>query len=229
MQIAENLKDIQQKIKKAALDAGRKGDSVKLIAVSKTKPMELIHAAYAEGQLDFGENRVQELREKHPELPEARWHMIGTLQRNKVKYIAPFIHLIHSVDSRRLLEEIEKQAAKNERTISCLLQLNISDEDAKSGMDEAEAKGILEDIDQFPHIHIKGLMGMAAFVSDEGTIRNQFRRLRMAADTFGNLTHNRIDMEELSMGMSGDFEIAIEEGATMVRVGSAVFGSRYYP
>ena len=229
MQIAENLKDIQQKIQKAALDAGRAGDSVKLIAVSKTKPMELIDAAYAEGQMDFGENRVQELREKHPELPEARWHMIGTLQRNKVKYIAPFIHLIHSVDSRRLLEEIEKQAAKNERTISCLLQLNISDEDAKSGMDESEAQSILEDIEQFPHIHIKGLMGMAAFVSDEGTIRNQFRRLRMAADTFGNLTHSRIDMEELSMGMSGDFEIAIEEGATMVRVGSAVFGSRYYP
>ncbi|MEL6250975.1 MAG: YggS family pyridoxal phosphate-dependent enzyme [Bacteroidota bacterium] len=229
MQIAENLKDIQQKIKKAALDAGREEDSVRLIAVSKTKPLELIHAAYAEGQMDFGENRVQELREKHPELPEAHWHMIGSLQRNKVKYIAPFIYLIHSVDSRRLLVEIEKQAAKNERTISCLLQLNISDEDAKSGMDESEAQSILEDIDQFPHIHIKGLMGMAAFVSDEGTIRNQFRRLRMAADTFRNLTHDRIDMAELSMGMSGDFEIAIEEGATMVRVGSAVFGSRFYP
>ncbi|MEM6801550.1 MAG: YggS family pyridoxal phosphate-dependent enzyme [Bacteroidota bacterium] len=229
MQIADNLSTITQKIAEAAEAAGRDPQEVKLIAVSKTKPMSLIEEAYEAGQLDFGENRVQELREKHPALPEARWHMIGSLQRNKVKYIAPFIHLIHSVDSRRLLVEINKQAEKHTRNISCLLQLNISEEDTKSGMDEAEAKEILAEIDQFPFVKIEGLMGMAAFVSDEETIRNQFRRLRMAAVAFEKFSHDRIQMRELSMGMSGDFEIAIAEGATMVRVGSAVFGSRNYP
>jgi len=226
MQIADNLQEIRDKITSAARQAGREENSVQLIAVSKTKPMELIREAFQAGQVDFGENRVQELREKQPLLPEARWHMIGSLQRNKVKYIAPFIHLIHSVDSRRLLVEINKQAAKAGRIIDCLLQLNISNEDAKSGMEEAEVAEILKDIEQFPHIRIQGLMGMAAFVSDEKTIRNQFNRLRMAADVFAGLKHTRIQMRELSMGMSGDFEIAIAEGATMVRVGSAVFGLR---
>lgn len=229
MQIADNLSNIQQKITDAAKAVGRDPEEVTLIAVSKTKPISLIEEAYEAGQLDFGENRVQELREKHPAMSEARWHMIGSLQRNKVKYIAPFIHLIHSVDSRRLLAEINKQAEKNERIISCLLQLNISDEEAKSGMDESEAEQILTDMDQFPFVKIEGLMGMAAFVSDKETIRNQFRRLRMAAVAFGKFSNDRIQMRELSMGMSGDFEIAIAEGATMVRVGSAVFGSRNYP
>lgn len=229
MQIAENLQAIQQQISQAAKEAGRDPDSVQLIAVSKTKPMNLILEAYEAGQVDFGENRVQELREKYPQLPDARWHMIGSLQRNKVKYIAPFIHLIHSVDSRRLLVEINKQAEKCGRTISCLLQLNISNETAKSGMEEEEVKTILMDLDQFPFVQIEGLMGMAAFVSDEETIRNQFKRLRMAAVAFAEIKHDRVDMRELSMGMSGDFEIAIGEGATMVRVGSAVFGSRVYP
>jgi len=229
MQIAENLHLIQQQISTAAQEAGRDHNSVQLIAVSKTKPMNLIQEAYEAGQLDFGENRVQELREKYPQLPEARWHMIGSLQRNKVKYIAPFIHLIHSVDSRRLLVEINKQAEKCDRSISCLLQLNISNETAKSGMDEAEVKEILMEPDQFPFVRIEGLMGMAAFVSDKKTIRNQFERLRMAAVAFAEIKHDRIDMRELSMGMSGDFQIAIGEGATMVRIGSAVFGSRKYP
>lgn len=229
MQIAENLQEIKQQIAKAALEAGREENAVELIAVSKTKPMALIHEAYEAGQRDFGENRVQELREKYPELPDARWHMIGSLQRNKVKYIAPFIHLIHSVDSRRLLVEINKQGEKCERVISCLLQMNISNEEAKSGMEEEEVQQILTEIDQFPFVRIQGLMGMAAFVQDEETIRNQFNRLRMAALVFGKIKHDRIDMRELSMGMSGDFQIAIGEGATLVRIGSAVFGSRKYP
>lgn len=229
MQISRNLQDIQEQIRTAAGEAGREEDAVQLIAVSKTKPMNLIQEAYEAGQRDFGENRVQELREKYPELPDARWHMIGSLQRNKVKYIAPFIHLIHSVDSRRLLAEINKQGEKCERVISCLLQLNISNEEAKSGMEEAEVEEILQDIDQYPYVRIQGLMGMAAFVSDKETIRNQFNRLRMAAVAFANIKHDRIEMRELSMGMSGDFEIAIAEGATMVRIGSAVFGLRNYP
>lgn len=226
MSIANNLEDINSQIRQAAEDAGRNPEEVRLIAVSKTKPMELIHEAYAAGQVDFGENRPQELKEKHPQLPEAQWHMIGHLQRNKVKYLAPFVHLIHSVDSERLLAEVDKQAEKNDRIIDCLLQLNISEEDAKSGLHEASTKELLERIDDYPHVRIKGLMGMAAFTSDEDLIRSQFRRLRLAKEMLSEVSHPRIQMEELSMGMSGDFEIAIQEGATMVRIGSAIFGYR---
>lgn len=226
--IVDNLKKVLENIYEATIGSGRKEGEVKLIAVSKTKPMDLIKEAFEAGQVDFGENKVQELREKHPLLPEANWHLIGSLQRNKVKYIAPFIHLIHSVDSERLLTEINKQAEKNERVISCLLQLNISDEDSKSGMEEAEAKAILSGIEKFPHVHIKGLMGMAAFTDDKELIRSQFQRLARAGEAFKEYEGPQIQMEELSMGMSGDYDIAIEEGATLVRVGSAIFGSRNY-
>ena len=226
MRIVENLSSIHTQISKAAEAAGRQASSIKLIAVSKTKPMDLIKEAVAAGQKDFGENRVQELREKQPLLPEVNWHMIGTLQRNKVKYIAPFIYLIHSVDTERLLAEIDKQANKNDRIIDCLLQINISDEAVKSGMEEDEARTILQHLDKYPHVRIKGLMGMAAFISDEKEISRQFRRLKKASESFQDIEHPRIKLEELSMGMSGDFELAIAEGATMVRIGSAVFGSR---
>lgn len=226
MAIQQHLSDILARINQACLDADREAGSVALIAVSKTKPISLIQAAVEAGQVDFGENRVQELREKQPILPDVHWHMIGSLQRNKVKYIAPYIHLIHSVDSERLLQEIDKQAAKHDRTIDCLLQVNISDEVVKSGFEEAEIEELLSRIDDFPHIRIKGLMGMAAFISDDNIIRSQFRRLRMASEQFKAIDHPRIKMTELSMGMSGDFEIAIAEGATMVRIGSAVFGGR---
>ncbi|MEM6264413.1 MAG: YggS family pyridoxal phosphate-dependent enzyme [Bacteroidota bacterium] len=224
--IKQNLSNVLSSIEQAALAAGRLPEEVKLVAVSKTKPMELIHEAYGAGQVIFGENRPQELREKHPELPDAKWHMIGGLQRNKVKYIAPFIDLIHSVDSERLLGEINKQAAKNERVIDCLLQLNISDEDNKSGLDEAGAAAILDRIEEFPHVRILGLMGMAEFTDDKAVIRSQFDRLKTAFDAFSSNTHDRVKMQELSMGMSGDYDIAIEAGATMVRIGSAIFGSR---
>ena len=226
MSIADNLSSIQHQISQAATSSKRQPDKVKLIAVSKTKPISLIEEAVAAGQEDFGENRVQELREKQPLLPHVRWHMIGTLQRNKVKYIAPFIYLIHSVDTERLLIEIDKQAKKNDRIIDCLLQINISEEEVKSGMEEEEARAILQSIDSYPHIRIKGLMGMAAFISDEVEISRQFRRLRLAMESFQSINHPRIQLQELSMGMSGDFELAIAEGATMVRIGSAVFGSR---
>ena len=225
--IQENLAHILSQIEAATQKAGRTPDSVKLIAVSKTKPMSLIREAFAAGQVDFGENRVQELQEKHPELPEARWHAIGVLQRNKVKYIAPFIHLIHSVDSEKLLREIDKQAAKHERTIDCLLQINISDEPQKGGLTENEAETLLRDsIQNYPHVRILGLMGMAEFTDDTAVIRSQFKRLKAASEQFKPLENEQVRMQELSMGMSGDFEIAIEEGATLVRIGSAVFGSR---
>ncbi|MCL4136145.1 UNVERIFIED_CONTAM: hypothetical protein GTU68_036990 [Idotea baltica] len=227
MAINNNLETIQQRISAAAIKAGRPIESVKLIAVSKTKPMSLINEAWEAGQVDFGENRVQELREKSTELPQAHWHMIGGLQRNKVKYIAPFIHLIHSVDSPRLLKEINKQAKANERIINCLIQVNISNEDVKSGVeDENELMQLLNDIDSYPHVHIQGLMGMASFTSNQEVIRSQFRRLRVASEAAKSIVHPRITLNELSMGMSGDFELAIEEGATMVRIGSSVFGHR---
>ncbi|MEL7532490.1 MAG: YggS family pyridoxal phosphate-dependent enzyme [Bacteroidota bacterium] len=226
--IADNLAAIKARIEEATASAERSPQSAKLIAVSKTKPMSLIEEAYAAGQRDFGENKVQELTEKHPALPDANWHMIGHLQRNKVKYIAPFIHLIHSVDSERLLAEINKRAAQNDRIIACLLQLNISEEDAKSGLNEQSTYELLERLDEYPNVRIKGLMGMAAFTDDKTIVSSQFARLAKAFKRYQEFDHPRIEMEELSMGMSGDFELAIQEGATMVRIGSAVFGARNY-
>jgi len=227
-QLVQNLQAIQDRIAEAAKKANRSPEEITLIAVSKTKPMNMIQVVFEAGQLDFGENKVQELREKHPQLPQAQWHLIGHLQRNKVKYIAPFVHLIHSVDSERLLEEINKQAAKNNRTIDCLLQLNISDEFNKSGLDEVAAENLLGNINQYPNVAIKGLMGMAEFTDDMQIVRSQFKRLAKAFQAFKAIEHPRIQMKELSMGMSGDFELAIEEGATMVRIGSSIFGYRNY-
>ncbi|MEO0897807.1 MAG: YggS family pyridoxal phosphate-dependent enzyme [Bacteroidota bacterium] len=226
--ISDNLSSIQQRIQLAAEKADRDPADITLIAVSKTKPMSLIHDAFEAGQLDFGENKVQEVREKQPELPDAQWHVIGTLQRNKVKYIAGWVHLIHSVDTARLLAEISKQAVKNERIIDCLLQMNISGEENKHGLEEADVSDILTSLDQYPNVRIKGLMGMAEFTDDETILRSQFGSLRTAKEKFASISHDRIELNELSMGMSGDFEIAIEEGSTMIRVGSAIFGSRNY-
>jgi pyridoxal phosphate enzyme (YggS family) len=226
MSIVSNLASIQKNIHDACSVARRNPESVKLIAVSKTKPMELIEEAFQAGQIDFGENKVQELREKQPLLPQARWHMIGNLQRNKVKYIAPFVHLIHSVDSERLLAEVNKQARKNDRVIDCLLQLNVSEESSKSGLDEIRTAELLSRIEDYPNVRIMGLMGMAEFTDDETVIRSQFRRLAKAKVNLARDNHPQVLLQELSMGMSGDFEIAIEEGATMVRIGSAVFGAR---
>lgn len=224
--IAQNLLDIQVRIAAAAQAAGRNPSEITLLAVSKTKPVAAIAEALAAGQLDFGENYPQELREKQPQLPQVRWHFIGHLQSNKVKYIAPFVHLIHSVDSDKLLAEIDKQAAKAGRTIDCLLQIHISGEATKSGMTEAEAENLLERATEFPHIRICGLMGMAALTDDEQLIRAQFRQLKHFFDA---LQKKNSAISVLSMGMSSDMEIAISEGSTMVRVGSAIFGDRHYP
>ncbi len=202
----------------------------KLIAVSKTQPLEKLKEAYAAGQRIFGENKVQEVVPKFEALPkDIEWHMIGHLQSNKVKYIAPFIHLIHSVDSTRLLEEINKQAAKVGRTITCLLQLHIAKEETKFGFSEEEVMELLSSpsFKNLQNIKIVGLMGMATFSDNPEQVRNEFRSLKKFFDTLKNSSLPKgVEMKELSMGMSGDYKVAIEEGCTMVRVGSAIFGSR---
>ena len=197
---------------------------VTLVAVSKTKPNSAIMAAYDSGQRDFGENKVQDLAIKAEELPkDIHWHMIGHLQRNKVKYIAPFVHLIHAVDSFKLLKEINNRAQQNERVINCLLQIHIAQEETKFGFSETEVKSLLSEASQLEHVCIKGLMGMATYTSDLTVVKQEFASLKNLYDDFKK---SQPEFEILSMGMSGDYVTAIEEGSTMVRVGSAIFGSR---
>jgi pyridoxal phosphate enzyme (YggS family) len=208
--------------------------NARLIVVTKTRSIEELQETYAAGAMEFGENRVQEMVEKQAVLPkDILWHQIGHLQTNKVKYIAPFVHLIHSVDSLNLLQEINKQGAKNNRIINCLLQLFIATEESKFGLDFAEAESLLADpaFAQMQHIRIVGLMGMASFTENEAQIRKEFTSL---ADFFQQLKNNKtgtstglVEWTELSMGMSGDYLIAAELGATLVRVGSAIYGPRH--
>lgn len=224
MSIEHKITEYRQKLEKY---------DTRLIAVSKTKPNEDLLQAYEAGQRDFGENKVQELARKAEELPQdINWHMIGHLQRNKVKYIAPFVALIHSVDSPRLAVEINKQALKNDRKISCLLQVFIADEETKFGFSEDELLDFLKS-DQFSsltHIEIKGLMGMATNTSDQRQIRSEFANLkRISGRISAEIDSSHVSMDELSMGMTSDYEVACEEGSTMVRIGSAIFGSRNYP
>ncbi|MFD2033945.1 YggS family pyridoxal phosphate-dependent enzyme [Belliella marina] len=201
-----------------------------LIAVSKTKPIGDLKEAYDAGMRDFGENKVQELVDKQAQMPEdIRWHMIGHLQRNKVKYIAPFVHLIHGVDSFKLLKEINKQAKKAERIIPCLIQMHIAKEESKFGFDEVELEEMLtsEEIKSLTHVNIIGLMGMATFTENQDLVRSEFKGLKALFDNLkGRELPDNFEMKEISMGMSGDYLIAQEEGSTMVRVGSAIFGGR---
>lgn len=203
-----------------------------LIAVSKTKPIEDLKAAYQAGIRDFGENKVQEIQAKQPELPaDTRWHMIGHLQSNKIKYIAPFVHLIHGVDSFKLLKEIDKQGKKIDRVIPVLLQIHIAEEESKFGFDEIEMEEMLasEEFKTLSHVKIRGLMGMATFTENQEQIRKEFRELKLLFEKLKNRPlPGFVQMEELSMGMSGDYQIAQEEGSTMVRIGSAIFGARNY-
>lgn len=216
MSVAENLKHILSEI-----PAG-----ITLVAVSKTKPNELILEAYAAGQRDFGENYVQELCDKELSLPkDIRWHFIGHLQSNKVKYMAPFVHLIHGVDSFGLLKEINKQGLKNNRVINCLLQLYIAREETKFGLDFDEAEKILasKELKQLSHVAIKGFMAMASNTEDTAQIEKEFRSLKAFADT-----QTYIKAEYLSFGMSSDYKLAIDCGSNMVRIGSSIFGERNY-
>jgi len=206
-------------------------NQTKLVAVSKTKPNSAIQELYKEGQRDFGENRGQELIEKYESLPkDILWHAIGHLQTNKVKYIAPFVHLIHSVDSSKLLKEINKQAARSERTISCLLQFKIATEDTKYGLTLREVKPLLEEVyPKLKNINIIGVMGMATFTSNTEQVRQEFQQLKYIFDELkANYFTDQTDFKEISMGMSGDYPIAVEEGSTMVRIGSLLFGARNY-
>jgi pyridoxal phosphate enzyme (YggS family) len=196
-------------------------EEVTLVAVSKTKPIEKLQEAYESGQRIFGENKVQEMVEKHAALPkDIQWHLIGHLQRNKVKYIAPFVHLIHGIDRFETLEEINKQALKNNRVIDCLLQVKIATEESKFGMSFFQIKKILDskELEALQNIQVVGLMGMASFTQNKEQIKQEFKSLK----TFFDNTSLKI----LSMGMSGDYPLAIENGSTMVRVGSAIFGAR---
>ena len=212
-----------------------------LVAVSKTKPAEDILELYNLGQRDFGENYVQELKEKHELLPkDIRWHYIGHLQSNKVKYIAPFVHLIHGVDSLSLLKEINKQALKNNRIIDCLLQIYIAKEETKFGLDEHELSQLHDtstnSVKELKNVQIIGLMGMASFVSSEQTIREEFQNLSSIFKKIKNQSSSSLSLGEglgsgfqmLSMGMSSDYKIALEEGSNMVRIGSLLFGERNY-
>ncbi|QRR00952.1 YggS family pyridoxal phosphate-dependent enzyme [Dyadobacter sandarakinus] len=217
--IADNIEKIQSQLK----------NGTRLVAVTKTKPVEMLLEAYQAGSTIFGENKVQEMAAKQEVLPkDIEWHMIGHLQTNKVKYMAPFVSLVHSVDSLKLLKEIHKEGLKNNRVIDCLLQIFIASEETKFGLSADEAQEILTsaDLAQLPHVRIAGLMGMASNTDQEDQIRQEFRGLKQLFEAFRQYENDQVQMRELSMGMSGDFQIAMEEGSTLVRVGSAIFGSR---
>lgn len=202
----------------------------KLIAVSKTKPLVDLKAAYEVGVRDFGENKVQEIQAKQPEMPaDTRWHMIGHLQSNKVKYIAPFVHLIHGVDSFKLLQEINKQGKKIDRVISVLIQMHIAEEESKFGFDRVELEEMLgsKEFVELTHVKVIGLMGMATFTENTDQIRKEFKGLKQLFEELKIRSLPQfVDLKEISMGMSSDYKIAQEEGSTMVRIGSAIFGSR---
>ena len=220
MSIAANIEKIKQEL----------SQNIKLIAVSKTKPVELLLEAYQAGQRAFGENKVQELVSKYQQMPEdVEWHMIGHLQSNKVKYIIPFVHLIHGVDSLPLLKEINKQATKINKIQNVLLQVSIADEATKFGLDEAELNNIaqLYAANEFTHIDILGLMGMATFTDNQAKIAQEFATLSQYFKTIKqSYLSQKNSFTELSMGMSGDYKIAIAQGSTMIRVGSHIFGTR---
>ena len=227
MSISENLHEINDRILQACERADRNPDEVTLIAVSKTKPLSALSEAYEEGARDFGENKVQEICEKYPEMPkDARFHMIGHLQTNKVSQVIDKVVLIHSVDSVHLAEKIEKEAAKRQITADILLEVNVAREESKFGLMLEEVVPALEMIREFPHIRVKGLMTIAPNVEVPEENRKYFRKLYQLYVDIKSKNIDNGSMSVLSMGMTGDFEVAIEEGATMIRVGTGIFGSR---
>ena len=221
MSIAQNLLKIKSTLP----------ENVTLVAVSKTKPIPDLMEAYDAGQRIVGENKIQEMAEKWEAMPkDIEWHMIGHVQTNKVKFMAPFVSLIHGVDSLKLLEEINKQAKKNNRIIDCLLQIYIAEEESKFGLDEDELAGIIRFITQnsviYKNIRIVGLMGMATFTENQNQIKKEFTHLKSVFDNHKNLKSEICNLKSISMGMSGDYNLAIECGSTMVRIGSSIFGTR---
>ena len=227
--ICENLKEVEAKIEAACKRAGRDRSEVTLIAVSKTKPVEMLEEAYGIGIREFGENKVQEMMDKYEVMPkDIHWHMIGHLQRNKVKYLMGKAALIHSVDSLRLAEEISAQSVKHEVTTDILIEVNIAGEETKFGTDREEAIALVEAAAKLPNIHICGLMTIAPFVENSEDNRKYFQQIRQLSVDIKEKNIDNVDMRILSMGMTGDYEVAIEEGATMVRVGTGIFGARDY-
>lgn len=219
MSIKENLRNIKSQIPAP----------VTLVAVSKTKPVSDLMVAYEAGQRIFGENKIQEMAEKYQQMPkDIKWHMIGHVQRNKVKYMAEFVSLIHGIDSLKLLKEINKQAKKHNRIIACLLQIKIAEEDSKFGMSSSDAEHLLtsEEFSSLTNVCVTGVMGMATFTEDTNQIEQEFKRLKTTFENLKSIQHQNCDLQTISMGMSGDFKLAIDCGSTMIRVGSSIFGHR---
>ena len=227
--IHDNLEQVRQKIKDACERAGRDEKDVPLISVSKTKPLSMLREAYEAGARDFGENKVQELMEKIPEMPEdIRWHMIGHLQRNKVKYIVGKVFLIHSVDSLRLAEEISREAVKQDTTVNILLEVNVAEEESKFGTTLEETTELVLQVSKLPKVRICGLMTIAPYVENAEDNRQYFRKLKQLSVDIERKNIDNVSMDVLSMGMTGDYSVAVEEGATYVRVGTGIFGERDY-
>ena len=227
--ITENLKKVHSNIEAACKAAGRNPEEVTLISVSKTKPVSMLQEAYDAGERFFGENKVQEIMDKYPQLPDdINWHMIGHLQRNKVKYIVDKVAMIHSVDSLRLAETIEHEASKHNVTVPILLEVNVAQEESKFGLKVSEVLPLIESIADFPHIKIMGLMTIAPNVENPEENRPIFRQLKKLSVDIAAKNINNVTMSVLSMGMTGDYQVAVEEGSTMVRVGTGIFGERNY-
>ncbi len=227
--IKDNIEEVKNNITAACQEAGRAPEEVTLIAVSKTKPVELLREAYDCGCRDFGENKVQELLDKYEVMPkDIRWHMIGHLQRNKVKYIVDKVALIHSVDSLRLAEEISREAVKKDTCVNILIEVNVAEEETKFGVTCNEVKQLVQDIAKLPNIRVKGLMTIAPFVENAEQNRPIFSKLRKISVDIMEENIDNITMEILSMGMTGDYAVAVSEGAACVRVGTGIFGVRQY-
>lgn len=227
--LKDNLTNVEKTIQAACEKGARKRSDVTLVAVSKTKPVEMLQEIYDAGVRDFGENKVQEICEKYDKLPaDIRWHMIGHLQRNKVKYIIDKVCMIHSVDSYRLAEEINIQAKKHQLVMPVLLEVNIAGEQSKFGVSKADTLLLAEEVAHLDSLHVEGLMAVAPYVEDPEKNRKYFREIRQLAVDIRRKNIDNIDMHVLSIGMTGDYAVAIEEGATIVRVGTGIFGEREY-
>ncbi len=227
--IKENLEEVEARITRACERSGRERSEVTLISVSKTKPAEMLQEAYDAGSRDFGENKPQEIREKYPQLPtDIRWHMIGHLQRNKIKYIIDKVCMIHSVDSIRLAEAIDEEAKKHGIIMPVLIEVNVAEEESKFGVHLDEAESLIRQISELSNIQVQGLMTIAPFTENAEDNRIYFRKLRNLYVDIKDKNIDNVNMCNLSMGMTGDYEVAVEEGATMVRVGTGIFGARSY-
>ena len=227
--IKENLEEVEARITRACERSGRERSEVTLISVSTTKPAEMLQEAYDAGSRDFGENKPQEIREKYPQLPtDIRWHMIGHLQRNKIKYIIDKVCMIHSVDSIRLAEAIDEEAKKHGIVMPVLIEVNVAEEESKFGIHLDEAESLIRQISELSNIQVQGLMTIAPFTENAEDNRIYFRKLRNLYVDIKDKNIDNVNMCNLSMGMTGDYEVAVEEGATMVRVGTGIFGARSY-